>query len=180
MFKVSWITLANGLSVSRFLLACILCATIYVEAWWFSAIVFVLGCTSDVLDGWVARRRSQVTSIGGKLDHGADAFFVSTGIFVLGIHGITPIILAPLIVFAFLQYLLDSSSTLRGTLRPSVLGKWNGIGYFVLLGFGIGQQATEVFLPYLGYLTYWAGWLLVCSTVLSLIQRYRFTKSVHN
>ena len=41
-----------------------------------SALVFILGALSDVLDGWLARRRGQVTVIGQFLDPVADKLFV--------------------------------------------------------------------------------------------------------
>src|SRR5262245_42592204 len=42
----------------------------------FSAVVFILGALSDVLDGWLARRRGQVTVLGQFLDPVADKLFV--------------------------------------------------------------------------------------------------------
>jgi CDP-diacylglycerol---glycerol-3-phosphate 3-phosphatidyltransferase len=41
-----------------------------------SALVFIVGSLSDVLDGWLARRRGQVTVIGQFLDPVADKLFV--------------------------------------------------------------------------------------------------------
>ena len=137
-----------------------------------AVVVFALACCTDAIDGRVARTQGTVSSFGGKLDHLADAFFVSIGLLSASFHGLVPWLLAPFIAIAFTQYLWDSRGQVDRKLRPSFLGRWNGIGYYILLGFAIGQQATEIFLPYLAYVTYWAGWVLVASTIISMVQRF--------
>lgn len=164
-------TLANSLSASRYLLAIPLTIGIVSGAWWTAAGLFVIACVTDVLDGKIARRRAESSSLGGKLDHSADAFFVSVGNAGLSYVGVVPLILAPLIVLAFIQYYVDRKKQMYGNLRASRLGKWNGIAYFVILGLGIGYHALELFPTLLGAITYWFGWLLVISTGVSIVQR---------
>lgn len=168
-----WFTLANGLSASRFLLAALLAIALVNGAWWTAAILFAVACVTDVLDGRIARQRAVTSSFGGKLDHSADAFFVVCGIASLSYLGLLPVLLAPLIVLAFLQYYWDARRTHEGKLRPSQFGKWNGIAYFVIVGIAIGHVVTAEFFFFLNEVNYWFGWVLVFSTLVSIVQRYR-------
>ena len=168
-----WFTLANGLSASRFLLAALLAIALVNGAWWSAAVLFVVACVTDVLDGRIARQRAVTSSFGGKLDHSADAFFVVCGIASLSYVGLIPVLLAPLIVLAFAQYYWDARKTHEGKLRPSRLGKWNGIAYFVIVGIAIGHVVTAELFFFLDEANYWFGWVLVFSTLVSIVQRYR-------
>jgi CDP-diacylglycerol--glycerol-3-phosphate 3-phosphatidyltransferase len=51
-----------------------------------SALIFILGGITDLLDGWLARRRGQVTVLGAFLDPLADKLFVlSTLVFLVAL-----------------------------------------------------------------------------------------------
>lgn len=151
----------------------LLAITVVTGAWWSAAVLFVVACATDVLDGRIARLRAVTSSLGGKLDHSADAFFVVCGIASLSYLGLVPVLLAPLVVLAFLQYYLDAKKTPASKLRPSRLGKWNGIAYYVIVGVALGHFVTAEFFVFLDEANYWFGWLLVLSTVVSMLQRYR-------
>ena len=157
------------------LAGCISVAIIY-ESWWWSVCWFTVACLTDIFDGRVARRHSGVSDLGGKLDHSADAFLVTTAVASLSMHALVPWLLAPMIALAFVQYYFDSRASQKQTLIPSSLGKWNGVGYYILVGFGIGQQATEIFLPAIAYFTYLAGWVLVVTTMVSMIHRLQMRR----
>jgi phosphatidylglycerophosphate synthase len=133
-------------------------------------IVFAAAVLTDFLDGPVARRTGGASSLGGLLDHATDAAFVTTGNAALSCTGEVPQLLPWLIAAAFLQYVLDSRLAAGRSLRPSFLGRWNGVAYYVVLGIpvvrdglGLGWPDTAV----VGAI----GWALVASTVISMLHR---------
>jgi phosphatidylglycerophosphate synthase len=127
--------------------------------------------TSDLLDGLVARRRRQVTPFGRLLDHGADALFV-TVLAGVGAHlGLLPTAFAPIIALAFLQYALDSRILRQRTLRPSRLGRINGIAHYVIVAAAIVVQLHLPDVPVARAVVMASGWLLVATSVASIAER---------
>lgn len=126
---------------------------------------------SDLLDGFVARQRRQATPFGTLLDHTADALFVTT-LAGIGAHlGLLPTILAPLIAIAFMQYVFDSRTVGLRTLRPSGLGRINGIAYYIavtVMGVVHVHFSDTALLRTVVMST---GWLLAASTVVSIAER---------
>jgi len=134
-----------------------------------SGLAFVIA--SDLLDGFVARRRRQATAFGTLLDHSADALFVTvlagTGAYL----GLLPVALAPLIALAFVQYVFDSRIVGKRTLRPSRLGRINGIAYYIAVA---AMSATHVLVPDAAparIAVTLGGWLLVAATIASIAER---------
>jgi len=104
-----------------------------VPAWLLVALMTV-AIASDLLDGRVARRRGSASPRGMLFDHTTDCLFVTSGLAGAALAGLLPAVLPVLVVVAFSQYALDSYFLHRQRqLRMSVLGRWNGIGYFVPL-----------------------------------------------
>jgi len=129
---------------------------------------------TDYFDGVIARRFGTATARGQLFDHTADFLFVTCGLAGAAVGGIIPWILPALIVVAFSQYVLDSyffDHTKR--LRMSVIGRWNGILYFVplvaisLSRLGFADNA-EVALSSLWMVL---SYLLIASTVVSIADR---------
>ena len=175
---------ANALTATRLCLTPLLGWQIVLESWWAAAMIMAVAVVTDIYDGRLARARGTVSAWGGLFDHGTDALLVSTGIWALANTGLINSWLWPLILIAFLQYALDSKALSGQVLRTSKLGKYNGIGYYVLLSAGIGislfdhllltGQASGVLTVLLDWLNKplnAAAWLLLFTTIASITDR---------
>ena len=175
----TWPTLANAISVARLVLAAPLSIyAVFTQQWRLAAGIFAIAVASDLLDGFVARRRQTVSALGGLLDHGADAFYVTVTLWAIAYTeaqqriDMVPGILPFFIALAFAQYLLDSKALAGKPLRGSILGRANGIAYFVLAGVICFRNALELAWPPI-IAIYWFGLLLVVVTLASMFDRLR-------
>ena len=140
----------------------------------FALVVWMLALATDVLDGRIARRTGTVTAFGGTFDHTTDFLFVTSGLFAGALRSAFPWILPCLITAAFAQYFIDSYWIHRhAKLRGSKLGRYNGILYFVPSILDIVIRMGLRFLrPWLSVLC----WLLVLTTLVSMVQRLMFRR----
>ena len=136
--------------------------------------LMIIAITTDFLDGIMARWLGTASPRGQLFDHATDFIFVTAGLGGAAIAGLVPAALPIVIVVAFSQYVLDSYFLHREKqLRMSLLGRGNGILYFVplvliavsRLGFMAG--AGELFPILIMAVSY----LLLLSTVASIIDR---------
>jgi phosphatidylglycerophosphate synthase len=165
-----WATLANALTATRVVCVPLIAASILLESRLAALGVFAWAVATDLADGRLARNRGEASSLGGLLDHGADALFCSVGLGALAWTGAVPAPLPVLVAAAFLQYMLDSRSIAGRPLRASFLGRWNGIFYFALIGVPVVRDGLGLPWPSRG-LVLALGWLLVASTVVSMGDR---------
>ena len=163
-------TWANALSALRLLIALPCAYAIWTGAWRTAGVLFVIAVVTDVSDGIVARRRGEVSAFGGLLDHSIDALFVTVNLAALAAAGIVTALLAPLAITSFAQYVWDSKALSGAPLRASVLGRWNGIGYYVIVGTATLQRALDVPWPTPSLVSF-AAWVLVISTLISMGDR---------
>ena len=167
MSRMTW---ANALSVLRLIVALPCAYAIWRGAWHISAALFAVAVVTDFFDGIVARSRNEVTVLGGLLDHSIDALFVTVTLTALAIMNVVPAILPPLVMTSFVQYVWDSKALSGAPLRASVLGRWNGIGYYVIVGIVVVTYALELDWPTQPSISIIA-WALVVSTGLSMCDR---------
>jgi CDP-diacylglycerol--glycerol-3-phosphate 3-phosphatidyltransferase len=164
--------MANALTAVRLVLAvpfAVLMASGSARHAALAALTLALAIATDLLDGPVARSRGTATAAGGAFDHTADCLFVTSGLAAGAVRGVFPWILPVLVAAAFVQYVVDSYVIHgRPTLRPSRLGRWNGILYFVPLG---GDILVRMGAGFLGPLRTAVVWTLVASTLVSMGQR---------
>ncbi len=167
---VTFVTWANALSAVRLLIAAPCAYAIWIGAWTVAAVLFIVAVATDVFDGIVARRRGEVTVLGGLFDHSIDALFVTLCLAALAVVDIVPLVLPPLAITSFCQYVWDSKALSGAPLRASVLGRWNGIGYYAIVGTATLQHTLNVPWPTQTWVSI-AAWLLVVSTVVSMADR---------
>lgn len=140
----------------------------------FALIVWGVALATDFLDGPVSRRRGTVSALSGAFDHTSDFLFVVSGIFAGASRGAFPWILPICIAAAFTQYAIDSYWFHRQfRFRGSKLGRYNGMLYFVPpvvdILIRLGARALQ---PLLAILV----WALVLSTLVSMGQRFMFSR----
>jgi phosphatidylglycerophosphate synthase len=137
-------------------------------------VLWVVALITDFLDGPIARRRGTVTALGGTFDHVSDFLFVSSGIFAGATRGAFSWILPIVITAAFSQYVIDSYWIHRhAKLRGSKLGRYNGILYFAP---SCLDSLIRMGLRFLQLPLMVLNWLLVLSTLASMVQRLRLGK----
>ena len=136
------------------------------------ALLLCVAIVTDILDGRVARMTGTASAWGRLFDHGTDCLFVTGGLAGAAMTGALTPLLPVLVPVAFGQYVVDSYVWHRQRqLRASALGRWNGILYFVPL---VLIAASRLHLPGGAFLLEAAGvlgYVLVASTVVSVIDR---------
>ncbi len=165
---MTFFTWANLLSISRLAVALPCAYAVMEDAWTVAAVLFIYAVLSDFSDGYVARRLGEVSALGGLLDHGSDALFVTLALAAFAYRGLIPPPLPVLVAIAFLQYVLDSRALAGSTLRSSILGRTNGICYYVLAGLSMLSELAPI--PPQAWLMA-AGWLLLATTTVSMLDR---------
>ena len=145
-------------------------------------LMIVVAIVTDYYDGKVARRLGTASPGGQLFDHTTDFLFVTSALFGAAYADLLTPILPVLIVIAFSQYVLDSHFFYHEKqLHMSKLGRWNGILYFVPI-LMIACSRTAPFsdvADILGMVIFVIGWLLVLSTVLSILDRAMAPLHIH-
>lgn len=169
--------IAHALTTARLLLAgpvAIGCARPDIVPAWTLLACIVTAIATDFLDGIAARHFGTASPRGRLFDHSTDFLFVTSGLFGAAAAGDVPLALPIVIVIAFAQYVIDSYLLDgRKELRMSVLGRWNGILYFVPLVLiavarvEVRPASREIWTMLL--VTSWA--ILLASTIASIIDR---------
>ena len=134
---------------------------------------FIVGALTDLLDGWLARRGKQVTSIGKLLDPLADKMLVSTALIVLLAMGRIPLWATWMVVVIVGRELAVTG--LRGiasaggqVVAASWLGKTKAVSQNIAIGALLfhfttaGLPAHEIGMVFLGVataLTLWSGYV---------------------
>ena len=167
---MTYFTLPNILSNTRFFLAPLMVFLILELEWFWAAIFFIYAIFSDLLDGYLARLWQQTSALGGFLDHCSDAILVVAILSAQANLNYIPWFLPPLIALAFVQYTLDSKVLAGQALRTSKLGRYNGIAYYCLAALPLLINLFN--LPIAAVYIYYLSYLLCLSTMLSILDRF--------
>lgn len=144
----------------------------------FALIAWAVALITDFLDGPIARRRGTVTAVSGTFDHATDFVFVTAGLFAGATRGAFPWLLPIVITAAFAQYVIDSYWIHRhARLRGSKLGRYNGILYFAP---SCVDALIRMGLRFLQLPLVILNWLLILSTLVSMVQRLRLGRLPEN
>ena len=137
-------------------------------------ISITVGIATDYFDGIVARLTETESPLGMLFDHTTDCLFVTGGLVGSAIAGEVSVFLPILIGCAFVQYVLDSFWLHdKKELRMSMLGRWNGILYYVPLVLIISSRtdvmvdSNHVWSVVITFMSYG----LMGSTVVSMVDR---------
>jgi CDP-diacylglycerol--glycerol-3-phosphate 3-phosphatidyltransferase len=175
--------LPNSLTIARIFFVPLLVAALVAESVsiklfgviitneWLALAIFLIAAATDLLDGYLARRWGQVTTIGTLLDPIADKLLISAALISLVQVNAVPAWMVILIVgreFAISG--LRSIAAAEGyTIRASDLGKTKMVAQvtaisFLLLSIRHRQIAT---------IAYWMMWVVVLFAVLSAVGYFR-------
>ena len=171
-------TWANGLTSARLAAAPVSAWAAATAQWRLALILFVIAVATDLLDGILARRLGQVSTMGRLLRSRHGLHLRHGHPRRDGRRGLVPWLLVVLIPSAFVQYTLDSGILSGRRLRTNALGKGNGLGYFVLPGTIIAREVFELrWLPDLPIDA--LAWLLVATTLVSMGERLLYLMKAH-
>jgi CDP-diacylglycerol--glycerol-3-phosphate 3-phosphatidyltransferase len=137
------------------------------------AAIFGLASITDWLDGYLARRRKQVTTLGQMIDPIADKLLTSAAFVSLIQMGLAPAwMVAVIIGREFAVTTLRSIAYARGVVIPaSPLGKIKMVAQVVaILALILGEEER---LHILGVLGYVALWVVVAAALISAVDYYR-------
>jgi len=141
---------------------------------WLLSVLILIAIFTDYFDGKVARRLGTASPGGQVFDHTTDFLFVTSGLFGAAWAGLLTPVLPVLIIIAFSQYVLDSYFFYHEKrLHMSRLGRWNGVFYFIPLTLiAVGRLSPfGAFAGLIEAAIFVIGWILVLSTVLSILDR---------
>jgi len=85
-------------------------------------LLFGMIAASDMLDGWIARRRHQASAFGRMLDHLCDVGFILAALGMFAWQGWVPWWLPAAITWAFGLYALRSWWLTANTIGPTLIG----------------------------------------------------------
>jgi len=138
---------------------------------WLALAIFLIAAATDLLDGYLARRWGQVTTIGTLLDPIADKLLVSSALISLVQVNAVPAWMVILVVgreFAISG--LRSIAAAEGyTIRASDLGKTKMVAQVTAISFLL----VSIRHPEIATLAYWMMWVVVLFAVLSAIGYFR-------
>jgi len=125
-------TAPNVLSLSRILLVPVFLVLILKNRTFFALIVFFIASATDFLDGYIARRSSQVSKLGQILDPTGDKLLMATGFIVLtltslGYQNTLPVWLTAVVIGRDVVIVIGTSIIFRMTrvrqIHVTFLGK---------------------------------------------------------
>ncbi|MBM18334.1 MAG: hypothetical protein CL947_04685 [Epsilonproteobacteria bacterium] len=172
------ITLATYITLTRIVLTPFIMAAISANNWSYALVLFIIAMITDLLDGFIARRFDQASTLGALLDPVADKILL-----VGSMLAVMPVIQDQFILYA-LYFLICKEVVLvvggallygkyRIFIKPSKLSRVASIAEMTLLGILIVGYCYNYHLPeYLLYL------MISIFCMLSLLLLGRYTRYI--
>jgi CDP-diacylglycerol--glycerol-3-phosphate 3-phosphatidyltransferase len=134
---------------------------------WLALAIFLVAAATDLLDGYLARRWGQVTTIGTLLDPIADKLLVSAALISLvQVHAVPAWMVIVIVGREFAISGLRSIAAAEGyTIRASDLGKTKMVAQVT----GVSLLLVGLHHPKIAWMGYWTMWIVVVFAVLSAI-----------
>jgi CDP-diacylglycerol---glycerol-3-phosphate 3-phosphatidyltransferase len=138
---------------------------------WLALGIFLVAAGTDLLDGFLARRWGQITTIGTLLDPIADKLLVSAALISLvQVHATPAWMVVMIIGREFAVSGLRSIAAAEGyTIRASELGKTKMIAQVVAISFLL----LSIRHPNLAPIAQWMMWGVVVFTIVSAVDYFR-------
>lgn len=167
-------SLPNLLTISRILVIPLIVATFYIDGTtirWVACVLFIAAAITDFFDGYFARRRNSVSSLGRFLDPIADKLLVSSVLLMLtAFDRVSQISVLPAVIILLREILVSGLREYLAELRigmpVSRLAKWKtGIQMTALPTLLVGK-AAPAWLPAqpLGEVLLWGAAVLTLVT----------------
>ena len=136
-------------------------------------VIFLTAVTTDFLDGWLARRRSEITTLGALLDPIADKLLMSAAFISLVELGLAPAWMIVIIIGReFAVTGLRSIAVQQGvTIAASPLGKWKTGSQVIaisllILGYELGE------LRFIAVLALWVVMIFALASAVDYFSRF--------
>jgi cardiolipin synthase len=128
----------NLLTLTRILLLPFFAATLIYKEYQYALMLFVVASITDILDGFIARIKNQITYFGTILDPVADKFFIITSFVLMSNFELIPkwltIIVISKDVIVITGCMIVYFVTNKLVIEPSFLGKISSTCQFILIG----------------------------------------------
>ncbi|MEE8144290.1 MAG: CDP-diacylglycerol--glycerol-3-phosphate 3-phosphatidyltransferase [Kiloniellales bacterium] len=174
-------SLPNLLTLYRIAIIPVLLVVLYIDtgwARWLALALYTSACVTDFFDGYLARNRGQVSSLGRFLDPVADKLLVASVILLLvAVDGVADLTILPALVILCRELLVSGLreylAEIQVPLPVSQLSKWKTVIQMVALGFLIVRDAGPAFLPVLaiGQVGIWLAAVLTLVTGYDYLSR---------
>jgi cardiolipin synthase len=167
------LNLPNFLTLIRIVLIPFFLVLLASQLYFDALLVFILGGVTDALDGFIARRMNQKTSLGAILDPVADKLLLMSSFIMLGMMGGIPLWLVVLVVsrdtvilfgYVAISFLLDE----RLEVQPTIAGKLSTVFQLVTVGVVLLMLARSQLLE--SWLDDALVYLTAAATVISGVQ----------
>lgn len=167
------LNLPNFLTLIRIVLIPFFLVLLASQLYFDALLVFILGGVTDALDGFIARRMNQKTSLGAILDPVADKLLLMSSFIMLGMMGGLPLWLVVLVVsrdtvilfgYVAISFLLDE----RLEVQPTIAGKLSTVFQLVTVGVVLLMLARSQLLE--SWLDDALVYLTAAATVISGVQ----------